>query len=702
VTIVGSGGVGKTRTSLQVGANMLDGLGDGVWFVELAPLADGSMITSAIASALGIELSAGASIDTLVAVLKAKSLLLILDNCEHLVEPAARVVDALVRGCPKITVLASSRQGLGIAGEATYRMPSLSLPDAAVTAGLTPSELRRFGAIALFVERAEAADQHFLLSAENAGAVADICRRLDGIAFAIELAAARVRMLTPQQLQRRLDERFRVLTGGSRTALPRQQTLRALIDWSHELLDLRERTLFRRVGIFVDGFSIEAAGAVCTDAAFDEFELFDVLASLVDKSLITTELSGAATRYRLLESTRAYALEKLAEGAEVTLLSDRHLRYYEELASRSQEAFQGFSADPYEWVRGDLENFRAAIGYALGNGHPLSAAQLARAAYHADVSSSEEILSWLERALAEIPPGQTSLRALLAAYVASMIGNMGRTDRAREAIDVAMNAARAAGDPTTLFECLFIASQLARRFRRLDDAAALIEEAERLLAAIETPRRRYGFLREHGIVVGSRGDVASAILDFTAVEDLCRAYSNESALRLAALNLAEFQHEIGNTARAIEIAVAGLPVARQRSTDTHVNALVNLAAYCLAAGSVGDGTGYLNALLEIARSNPIPRLMAGIAIEQAALVLASRGEYHDAQRLAAFAAAEFDDLGFEREYTERLTLQLLNTALAGITTADETVGSKLSGETAIALAIEALAATAPAEAAQPA
>jgi predicted ATPase/class 3 adenylate cyclase len=703
VTIVGSGGVGKTRTSLQVGANMLDGLGDGVWFVELAPLADGSMITSAIASALGIELSAGASIDTLVAVLKAKSLLLILDNCEHLVEPAARVVDALVRGCPKITVLASSRQGLGIAGEATYRMPSLSLPDAAVTAGLTPSELRRFGAIALFVERAEAADQHFLLSAENAGAVADICRRLDGIAFAIELAAARVRMLTPQQLQRRLDERFRVLTGGSRTALPRQQTLRALIDWSHELLDLRERTLFRRVGIFVDGFSIEAAGAVCTDAAFDEFELFDVLASLVDKSLITTELSGAATRYRLLESTRAYALEKLTEAAETTLLAERHLRHYEELASRSLEAFQAFAVDPFEWVGGDLENFRAAIAYALGNGHPLSAAQLAIAAYGADVSPSDEIVNWLERSLEEVQPGHTVLRARLTTLIAAMLSNAGRTDRAREAMGPALIGAREAGDPATLFESLLQASSMTRRFpRQLDDAAAYIEEAQELLAAIETPRRRYQFLRERALALGARGDVASAIRDFTAIEDLCRAFSNESVLRSAALNSAEFEHEAGNTARAIEIALSGLPFARRRSTDTHVNHLVNLAAYCFAAGSFVDGTSYLTAMLDIARSNPLPRIMVGIAIEQAALILALRGDRRRSRRLAAFASAEFDDIGFEREYTERVTKELLETALDGVEADDDANGAKLSGETAVALAIEALAATAPAEAAQPA
>ena len=256
VTLVGSGGVGKTRASLQVGANVLDGSGDGVWFVELAPIAEASLVPNAVASALGHRASAAQR--------TARRTHRGLENEEpgphsrqlraprrRRGEDRGRASYALVR---KSGFSASSRQGLGIAGEATYRMPSLLVPDAPEAARLRAIDAKRFGSIALFVERAEAADPHFRLTDENAPAVADICRRLDGIALAIELAAARVRMLSPQQLQRRLDERFRILTGGSRTALPRQQTLRALVDWSYDLLDERERALFRRVGIFVDGF----------------------------------------------------------------------------------------------------------------------------------------------------------------------------------------------------------------------------------------------------------------------------------------------------------------------------------------------------------------------------------------------------------------------------------------------------------------
>jgi predicted ATPase/class 3 adenylate cyclase len=302
VTLVGSGGVGKTRTSLQIAANLLDGSGDGVWFIELAPLASGDYIPSTIAHALGITLPPdGDQIEQLTRALKEKHTLLVFDNCEHMVEPAARVISAILRACPSVKILASSRQGLGIAGEATYRMPSLNVPRDADRATLTAAESTRYAAISLFVERARAGDRRFGLTDDNAPIVADICRRLDGIPLAIELAASRVKMFSPQQINERLNERFRMLTGGSRDVLPRQQTLRALIDWSHDLLDERERVVFRRLGIFVNGFTYAGAVAVAGGEDLDEFEIFDVLASLVDKSLVLAEPQADAVRYRLLE-----------------------------------------------------------------------------------------------------------------------------------------------------------------------------------------------------------------------------------------------------------------------------------------------------------------------------------------------------------------------------------------------------------------
>ena len=693
VTIVGSGGVGKTRASLQVGANMLDGSGDGAWFVELAPLADGSVIPGAIASAVGIELPAGVPLDALVAKLKAKHLLLVLDNCEHLVEATARVVDALVRGCPNVVVLASSRQGLGIAGEATYRMPSLSVPDAAGTVGL--ADLRRYGAIALFVERAEAADQKFALTDENAPAVADICRRLDGIAFAIELAAARVRMLSPQQLQRRLDERFRILTGGSRTALPRQQTLRALIDWSYELLDARERALFRRIGVFVDGFTLEGASAVCTDATFDELELFDVLASLVDKSLVVAELNGPATRYRLLESTRAYALEKLTEADESKRLFERHLAYIHELLTRGAEAYQSMSsAEPFAFMDTELENVRAAIAYAFTSGNARVGAEITLAMYD-DVLQSTERAQWYERFLELITADDLSVRAVLTMRLATALAGTGRSERAREFSQAGMIAARSTDDPAVIFDALVRQMSLLRRSHALDAAASAVVEAEALLAQVETPRRRLDFLQNRGLIAGMSGDLAGAARDFAEVQRLCRLYANENAARNIVINFAEFEHQHGNTARAIEMIADALPAQRRkRSPEVLSNVLVNVSAYCLTEDRFSEAFAFTDEALRLGKESSAERLFAAIAIQQAAALIAIDGRLPEAARLEGYAAAAYAAMGFEPEYTERMTQQRLHELLAAMPASERTrlaaEGAALSLEAALDAALEAI------------
>ncbi|MBV8529951.1 MAG: adenylate/guanylate cyclase domain-containing protein, partial [Candidatus Eremiobacteraeota bacterium] len=261
VSLVGAGGVGKTRVALQVGADLLDGSDDGVWFIDLAPLSDPALLVTTIAATFGLrEQPERPILDVLLRYLRPRRLLLILDNCEHVVEEAARVADAILRTAPGARLIVTSREPLRVEGEHVYRMPSLAVPPAADS--LNADAALEYGAIALFVARAAASDSKFKLTDENAPIVAEICRRLDGIALAIELAAARVKVFAPRELARRLDERFRVLTGGSRTALPRQQTMRALIDWSYGLLSESEQWLFRRVGIFVGGWTLDAAEIV--------------------------------------------------------------------------------------------------------------------------------------------------------------------------------------------------------------------------------------------------------------------------------------------------------------------------------------------------------------------------------------------------------------------------------------------------------
>jgi predicted ATPase/class 3 adenylate cyclase len=335
VSLVGTGGVGKTRVALQVGADLLDGSGEGVWFIDLAPLSDQALVVNTTASTFGLhEQGERPMLDVLLQYLRSRHLLLILDNCEHLIEAVARVADAILLGAPHVRLLATSREPLRIDGEHVYQMPSLAAPP--VGDSLTADQSLQYGAIALFVQRAAASDTKFKLTDESAPIVAEICRRLDGIALAIELAAARVRVLPPRQLARKLDERFRVLTGGSRTALPRQQTMHALIDWSYDLLSEREQKVFSHVSIFVGGWTLEAAEAVVNDETPD---IIDPISSLVEKSLIVAE-AQETLRYRLLESTRAFALEKLEQSGERDALARRHAQWAADLAERAKDELQ--------------------------------------------------------------------------------------------------------------------------------------------------------------------------------------------------------------------------------------------------------------------------------------------------------------------------------------------------------------------------
>jgi len=293
LTLTGPGGTGKTRLALQAAADALDQFPDGAWLVELAPLADPALVAGAAATTWDLREQPGRTpLDALLDYLRARHLLLILDNCEHLIEACADLAADLLRACPRLTILASSREPLGVPGETTYRVPSLAVPDNECA---TPQRLLQFDAARLFVERAQAAQPHFAPNRGNLAVIIQICRRLDGIPLAIELAAARVRLLSVEQIAARLDDRFRLLTGGSRTALPRQQTLRALIDWSYDLLPAPECAALRQLAVFAGGWTLEAAEAVLSSP-----DVLDLLAQLVNKSLVYVDEAGAEPRYRLL------------------------------------------------------------------------------------------------------------------------------------------------------------------------------------------------------------------------------------------------------------------------------------------------------------------------------------------------------------------------------------------------------------------
>ncbi|HEX2221063.1 MAG TPA: adenylate/guanylate cyclase domain-containing protein [Candidatus Limnocylindria bacterium] len=374
VTLIGTGGTGKTRLMLHVASHLVDRYDDGVWLAELAPLSDDSLVVPEVARAVGAVEEPGRPLaETLTDFLRAKSLLLLLDNCEHLVEAAAVLAESLFVSCPGLTVLATSREALGIEGEAIFQVPSLALP-----AALEPPDIhaRSDGwlediatseAVRLFVERARGIVPSFSVTASNAAHVLEICRRLDGIPLALELAAARLSVLSVEEVARGLSDRFRLLTGGRRTAVPRQQTLQALVDWSWDLLDEEDRALLRRLSVFVGGWTLDAAAAVTAEDGRDRLGTLDGLSRLVDRSLVAVERGdGGATRYRMLETIRQYARDRLVAAGEAAPIRARQVSYFLRLALEGEPALRGPEMIPWlHRLDAEVDNCRAALDWAF-------------------------------------------------------------------------------------------------------------------------------------------------------------------------------------------------------------------------------------------------------------------------------------------------------------------------------------------------
>jgi predicted ATPase/class 3 adenylate cyclase len=367
ITLTGVGGVGKTRLALQVAADVLPRFRDGAWLVELAAVVDPGAVVEVVASALGVTQRQGQTLHaSLIDFLRAKRLLLVLDNCEHLLDAVARFTDEVIDSCPRVSVVVTSREALSVVGERMVGIPSLELPDEADAAVET---LAQTEAVRLFIERAADVKADFRISEGNKGAVVRLCRRLDGIPLAIELAAARVRSLTPAELAERLDARFRLLAGGPRTAVERHQTLRRAIDWSYDLLSEPERWALDRVAVFAAGFGVAAAEQVITSEGLEPADVVDVLAHLVDKSLLVAEDQGGMTRYRLLETIRQYAQDRLEVDGDADRVRSRHAELYAGFAAEAGQGLRG--PDEAVWTRRvevELDNLRAALAWSLAAG----------------------------------------------------------------------------------------------------------------------------------------------------------------------------------------------------------------------------------------------------------------------------------------------------------------------------------------------
>ena len=539
VTLVGVGGTGKTRLEVQAAADALDRFRDGAWLVELAPVSDRELVASEIGRALGVEPEPGqAPIDMVVDYLRSKELLLLLDNCEHLIDAAADAADRLLGACPALRVLATSREPLGVEGEAVFAVPSLALPelgdghDGPVT--IDDAEVERADrseAVRLFVDRATATLPSFALDASTVRAVVEICRRLDGIPLALELAAARVNVLSVDEIAQGLGDRFRLLTGGRRTAVPRQRTLQALIDWSWDLLEDADRTLLRRLAVFAGGWTLQAAAEVAFGAgdgagavsAATRFAAIDGLGRLVDRSLVVADHAGT-TRYRMLETIRQYAADRLTESGETVALRDRHLAMVVRLASEADRGLGG--PESPRWLAcldAEIDNVRSALDWAVEN-RPEAGLEICvgLSRYWASrTMGSEGYDRFLEavarvRALpaAESAPAVRARASLIARGLAgagNLVSMGGRFDEAVARGDEALAAARESGDPAALVDALYVWLYRAdARFPggRAEDWRPAAEEA-RAIAVGLGDWGRLGRLESEIAMIEARRDPAS-------------------------------------------------------------------------------------------------------------------------------------------------------------------------------------------------
>jgi predicted ATPase/class 3 adenylate cyclase len=484
VTLTGAGGSGKTRLALQAAAEMLDVRRDGVWFVELARLTEPEQVPAAVAAVLGLPDPAGVQLtEAVIDALGCQDALIILDNCEHLIDAAAKFCDAGIRHCPMIRFLITSREPLGIDGERVYRVPSMSLPPRDTA---TAEDVAQSDAVRLFVDRARLSDPTFVLDDSTAPLVASICRRLDGIPLALELAAARLTSMSLQHVSNRLDQRFRLLTGGSRNAMPRQQTLQAAVDWSFELLSDREQQTMMRLSVFAGGFELEAAEKVCTTETVDAWDVADLVGSLVDKSLVIADHRPGTVRYRMLETIRQYATEELlraAGDAEVLAIREKHASYYLHLAIAAEPRLKGH--DQGEWLRhldAEWDNLRAALAHlAADNRHDDVLALCVALTRLAITRGYTAVLSCLRHTVEQAD--QTPRSVLAAAFISAAIitttlvmKRPGAGAASRQYAQRALDIARAAGDQRQTAMALAL---LAEAMRRDDPGTAhrLAEEA---------------------------------------------------------------------------------------------------------------------------------------------------------------------------------------------------------------------------------
>jgi predicted ATPase len=663
LTVTGAGGTGKTRLALQVAAELLPTYADGVWLVELAPLAAphsggySALVPDTVAAVLGVREQSGAPISkTLVAALKPKSLLLVLDNCEHLLGACATLAEALLRSCPGVRLLTTSREGLNIPGEMPYRLRSLSAPDPQHLPP-SPERLIEYEAVRLFVDRATTVASTFTVTPQNAAAVAQVCHRLDGIPLAIELAAARVRVLPVEKIYERLDDRFRLLTGGSRTALPRQQTLRALIDWSYDLLDEAARRLLRRLAVFAGGWTLEAAEAVCAGDGIEAWEVLDLLSRLADKSLVTTEERDEEIRYRLLETIRQYARERLGEGVEETAIRDRHLSFFLGLAERAESEVRG--PGQAGWLDGleqEHDNLRAALEWALET-EPEAALRLAVALgpFWAPRGYWSEGREALERGLARARRATDEPEV----QVAAKRGSAGFVPRNGEEPVLEAVAAELRS------KALVWAGRLAEFQGEYELARQFAEKCLHLSRALGDQQGVAGALTTLGNVAVDQGDTHAALCFLEESLAISRTLGDKRGIARSLLNLGRIPWRQGEYGAACALWQESLAMQRELGDKPTIAILLNnLGLTAIYQKEYTVARSLLKESLAVCREIGFKRIL-GSALNNLGKVDLHQGNWGAAQALFR------ESLAMKRDFGDRDGSAWSLEGLAGVAAAQE-------------------------------
>jgi predicted ATPase len=619
VTLTGVGGVGKTRLALHVAEAVADEFPDGVWLVTLASVADPELVPSTVARVLGVRERAGPPIAALADALGDRRLLLLLDNCEHVIDAVAALARELVTAAPGVRILATSRETLDVPGEQAWPVPVLEVP----RPGATAVEALSTPAVQLLRERARAAMGGVELDDEDIEAIADLCRRLDGIPLALELAAVRLYAMTPREVVDRLDRRFQLL-GRRRDQSGRHETLRNTIDWSHELLDLDEKTLFRRLSVFSGGFGVASAEAVVAGGIVDELDVANVLGRLVRKSMVVVERTGQRSRFRLLETLRDYATERLEEADERDVFRDAHCDHFVRLVeSRAVDVRGPGQADAYAELLRELDNVRAALDRTVEAGRGEQALRLVRIlrTFWAELMPGEG----LQRARAAVAIARDAPATLLAGGLAdvSWIGYVGSNDDAAAPAHESLDVSRAAGVPADP-EAHFTLALVSLFERDLDGAVREFDEGARIAREIDDPYELSAALVGCSLVRSMLGDQERALAQAEEALVIGRelGYDTQIAAALAALG---FAHGVTDPVRAVDLLEASFAI----KDDTTYSAIAMVVAGHLhvVLGHVEEALGHfarsLRFYVELGDDFLVPTNLEGIA---GALCLAGRAE----------------------------------------------------------------------------